>query len=105
VRVDLTLYKKSVKVRNVRRNNMELAKITSKGQVTIPRDIRQKMNLKTGDKILFIEENEKFFIQNSNSVVLAEFQKAMKGAAKEAGFKNPDDVTDFIKQLRKSKKK
>jgi AbrB family looped-hinge helix DNA binding protein len=84
---------------------MELAKITSKGQITIPRDIRQKMNLKTGDKILFFEENDKFFIQNTNSIVLAKFQKAMKGTAKDAGFNNPDDVTAYIKQMRKSKKK
>jgi len=84
---------------------MELAKITSKGQITIPKDIRTKMNLKTGDKILFFEENDKFFLQNSNAVALTEFQKAMKGAAEEAGFKDPDDVMNYIKELRKSKKK
>jgi len=84
---------------------MELAKITSKGQITIPRDIRQKMNLKTGDKILFFEENDKFFLQNSNSIVLSNFQKAMEGAAQEAGFNDPDDVVNYIKQLRKAKKK
>ena len=84
---------------------MELAKITSKGQITIPRDVRRKMNLKIGDKILFFEENGKYFLQNSNSVVLSEFQKAMGGSAKEAGFNGPDDVVDYIKQLRKSKKK
>jgi len=81
---------------------MELAKITSKGQVTIPRNIREKMNLKKGDKLVFFEENDKFFIQNSNSFSLSEFQKAMKGAAKEAGFESPDDVLNYIKQLRKS---
>ena len=84
---------------------MELAKITSKGQITIPRDIRKKMNLKTGDKILFFEENDRFFLQNSNSVVLSDFQEAMKGAAQEAGFKSPDDVMNYIKQIRNSKKK
>jgi len=83
---------------------MELAKITSKGQITIPKDIREKMNLKTGDKILFFEENDKFFLQNSNTIALAEFQKAMEGAAEEAGFKNPDDVMNYIKELRKSQK-
>jgi AbrB family looped-hinge helix DNA binding protein len=83
---------------------MELAKLTSKGQITIPRDIREKMNLKTGDKILFFEENDRYFLQNSNSIVLSDFQKAMEGAAKEAGFNDPDDVVDYIKQLRKSKK-
>jgi AbrB family looped-hinge helix DNA binding protein len=84
---------------------MELAKVTSKGQITIPRDIREKMNLKTGDKILFLQENDRFFLQNSNSVVLSDFQKAMEGAAKESGFNSPDDVVNYIKQVRKSKKK
>ena len=35
---------------------MELAKVTSKGQVTIPIDIRRKLGVKEGDKILFMEE-------------------------------------------------
>ena len=34
---------------------MEIAKVTSKGQITIPRDIRAKMDLKKGDKILIFE--------------------------------------------------
>ena len=84
---------------------MELAKLTSKGQITIPRDVREKLRLKTGDKVLFFEENDRYFFQNSNSIVLADFQKSMEGAAKEAGFNNPDDVTKYIKGLRKSKKK
>jgi len=78
---------------------MELAKLTSKGQITIPRDVRKKMNLKTGDKILFFEENDKFFLQNSNTIVLSNFQKAMEGAAQEAGFNDPDDVVDYIKNI------
>ena len=84
---------------------MELAKLTSKGQITIPRDVREKLKLKTGDKVLFFEENNRYFLQNSNSLVLSNFQKSMEGAAKEAGFNDPDDVTKYIKNLRKSKKK
>ena len=82
---------------------MELAKITSKGQITIPRDVREKLKLKTGDKVLFFEENNRYFLQNSNAIVLSEFQKSMEGAAKEAGLKNPDEVTKYIKNLRKEK--
>ena len=35
---------------------MELAKVTSKGQITIPIEIRKKLGIKNGDKILFVEE-------------------------------------------------
>ena len=36
---------------------MELAKVTSKGQVTIPIEIRKKLGINNGDKILFVEES------------------------------------------------
>jgi AbrB family looped-hinge helix DNA binding protein len=84
---------------------MELARVTSKGQITIPRDIRNKMNLKTGDKILFFEENGKYFLKNSNAMVLADFQIAMEGVAKKVGFISPDDVDKYIKTIRKSNRK
>ena len=78
---------------------MEIARVTAKGQITIPRDIRLKMNLKQGDEILFFEEDDKFFLQNSNSnsIALKKFQDNMKGEAERAGFNSPDDVVKFIK--------
>ncbi|MDR1147292.1 MAG: AbrB/MazE/SpoVT family DNA-binding domain-containing protein [Spirochaetaceae bacterium] len=79
---------------------MEIAKLRSKGQITIP-DIRQKMDLKKVDKILFFEENGKYYIQNSNSAALKIMQNVMKGEAEKAGFKNPDDVVKYIKDMRK----
>lgn len=37
---------------------MAKGKITSKGQVTIPKEIREKLQLTPGDKILFEETDE-----------------------------------------------
>ena len=37
---------------------MELAKVTSKGQITIPIEIRKKLGIKNGDKILFVEDRK-----------------------------------------------
>jgi AbrB family looped-hinge helix DNA binding protein len=84
---------------------MEVAKITSKGQITIPRDIRVKMELKQGDKILFFEEKGKYYFQNSASVGLKSIQKSMRGEAERAGFNNPDDVVNYIKLRRKIRSK
>ena len=41
---------------------MEIAKMTSKGQLTIPKDVRIALGLNTGDKVLFIEKDGGFFI-------------------------------------------
>jgi AbrB family looped-hinge helix DNA binding protein len=84
---------------------MEIAKVTSKGQITIPRDIRVKMGLKEGDKIVFFEEGGKYFIQNSASIALKDFQDSMKGEAKKVGFTDPDDVSEYIKSRRKIRNK
>ena len=87
---------------------MEIAKVTSKGQITIPRDIRVKMNIKRGDKIVFFEDNGKYFLQNSASLAvkaLEDIQNIMKGEAEKAGFNDSDDVVKYIKSLRKTRKK
>ena len=41
---------------------MELAKVTSKGQVTIPIEIRKKLGIKNGDKVLFVEEAGRIYM-------------------------------------------
>jgi antitoxin PrlF len=82
-------------------NVMEISRITSKGQITIPVDIRKKLNLKTGDKVVFIEEGGKIIFANSSMIALREFQHAMKGEAEKQGIYSEDDVNKLVKDIRK----
>ncbi|HPU78292.1 MAG TPA: AbrB/MazE/SpoVT family DNA-binding domain-containing protein [Thermosynergistes sp.] len=82
---------------------MELAKITSKGQITIPVDIRRKLGVKEGDKVLFVEEAGKVYILNASMEAIKEAQAAFAGEAERAGLKNEDDVVAMIKQLRRER--
>jgi AbrB family looped-hinge helix DNA binding protein len=79
---------------------MELAKMTSRGQITIPVQTRKKLNLKEGDKVFFIEEKGKIYIQNASQVALKTFQDEMEGEAVKAGFTSEEDVVHYIKNLR-----
>ncbi len=81
---------------------MELAKITSKGQITIPVQIRKKLKLKEGDKVFFIEEKGRVFFQNASQVALRTFQEEMTGEASKAGFSSEEDVIAYIRDLRKN---
>ncbi|HOS36326.1 MAG TPA: AbrB/MazE/SpoVT family DNA-binding domain-containing protein, partial [Treponemataceae bacterium] len=47
---------------------MELAKVTSKGQITIPQEIRKKLKLKEGDKVFFVEDNGSIQFLNASQV-------------------------------------
>ena len=39
------------------------ATVTSKGQVTVPTSVRDEMGLKGGDRILFVRDADRFYIE------------------------------------------
>lgn len=80
---------------------MDLAKVTSKGQVTIPIDIRKKLGLKNGDKVLFVEEAGRIYMINSSMDAFREAQMEFVGEADKVGLRDDEDVVNMIKELRK----
>lgn len=83
---------------------MELAKITTRGQLTLPIEIRKKLNVKEGSKVVFIEEDGRIIIENAGMFALREAREAMKGEAERLGLKGEQDVVDMIKQIRKQRR-
>jgi len=79
---------------------MELARITSKGQITIPVAIRKKLGVKDGDKVLFIQEGDKIIMMNASINALLEAQKSFDGVADELDIKNEQDIVNIIKEIR-----
>lgn len=80
---------------------MEIAKITSKGQITIPISIRNRLNLKTGDKIVILEEEGRFYFENSAMLAFKRVEDAFTGEAEKAGFNTEDEMQDYMKEIRK----
>ena len=79
---------------------MELAKITSKEQITIPASIRKLLGVKDGDKVLFVQEGNRVVMMNASVNALLEVQKALQGMAQELGVKDEQDVVDMVKEVR-----
>lgn len=82
-------------------SEMELAKITSKGQITIPIQIRKKLNLKEGDKVVFITEGDKIVLENSTKLAINEARRDFEGLAEELGLKSEDDLVSLVREVRK----
>lgn len=82
---------------------MELAKVTSKGQITIPLEIRKKLGVKEGDKVLFIEEQGRVIMVNSSMEALRKAQNAFAGEADRLGLKDEQDVVDLVSELRRER--
>jgi antitoxin PrlF len=83
---------------------MEIAKITTRGQLTLPIEIRKKLNVKEGSKVVFIEENGRIIIENAGMLALREAREAMQGEAERLGLKDEQDVVDMIKQVRRQRR-
>lgn len=84
--------------------NIFTAKITSKGQVTIPIAIRQKLKLKEGKNIIFWEDENGCAIYNPSEIslnALKRIQTSFDGEAEKANIKTEEDVVDLIKEIRK----
>ena len=79
---------------------MEIAKITAKGQITIPASIRKRMNLKDGDKVLFVEDGDRFYVENAALVAINHMQESFTGEAERLGLKDEDDVAAMVKEIR-----
>lgn len=76
------------------------AKVMSKGQVTIPKDIREVLGVASGDRITFIVEGNTVRIVNSAVYAMQVLQKEMAGEAERTGLTSDDDVIALVKELR-----
>lgn len=80
---------------------LDMAKVTSKGQVTVPASVRGAIGVQEGDKILFVQEDDgRISLYGSNMQVLKATQEAFAGAAQEAGLANIDDVVALVNDVR-----
>ena len=83
---------------------MNLAKISVNGQITVPVEIRRLLRLKTGDKILFFQnESGDVILSNASATAIRRAQLAFAGAAEKLGVKNDDDVQSLVDDLRSGK--
>ena len=76
------------------------AKVMAKGQVTIPKDIREVLGVASGDRVTFIVEGNNVQIVNSAVYAMQMLQKEMTGEAKKAFLNTDEDIMDLVKELR-----
>ena len=83
---------------------MNLAKISSNGQITVPVEIRRLLGLKSGDKILFFQNKDgDVVINNASAKAIYKAQAAFAGIAEELGVQNEDDVQKLVDEIRYGK--
>lgn len=80
---------------------MNLARLSSNGQITVPVEIRRLLGLKSGDKILFFQnQGGEVVVANASAQALAKAQNAFTGLAEKLGVQDEDDVQDLVDEVR-----
>lgn len=80
---------------------MNLAKISANGQITLPVEIRRSLGLKSGDKVLFLQnQNGDIILTNASSQAIRKAQTAFSGAAEAMGVSSEDDIQALVDELR-----
>jgi AbrB family looped-hinge helix DNA binding protein len=70
---------------------MPTAKLTSKGQLTVPRDVREDLGLRAGDSIDFIKDDGGFRIRKRTP---PDPFKKWRGYFKDLAGKDPDELVE-----------
>ena len=83
---------------------LDMAKVTTKGQITIPKAIRQILGVGTGDKVLFYDLGDGSVAMRSARLgALRDLRSAFEGAAEEAGIDDENDVVELVREMRREK--
>lgn len=86
---------------------MYTAKLTSESQLTLPAPVRKSLGVDNGDQVVFIESEYDYVILNAKDFKMQkrlawkELRDSFEGAAEEADWKDIDDVSAYIKEMRK----
>ena len=76
------------------------AKVMAKGQITLPKDIRTKLHINTGDRVTLICEDDKVIMMNAAVYAMKMLQNEMVGEAEKAGLHSDDDVVKMVMEMR-----
>jgi AbrB family looped-hinge helix DNA binding protein len=82
--------------------NLATTKMSSKGQVVIPEDIRKRLKLKAGTQFVVVGENDVVILKSISPPSISEFDTLIAEArkqGKEAGLKQ-SDITEAIAKVR-----
>ena len=76
------------------------AKVMAKGQITIPKDIREVLGVSSGDRVSFVVEGNTVRLVNSAVYAMQVLQSEMRGEAERARLTSEEDVMALVKELR-----
>ncbi len=87
--------------------NAQVLTVSSKGQISLPVNIRRKLSIDAGDKLVLYASGDSIMLKTLKLPTAAEFEASLDEAqtwAASVGYQE-EDVNDIIKSVRQRKRK
>lgn len=76
---------------------VDSAKVMSKGQITLPKAVREDLALQTGDRVMLIRENNKVILLNAADYAMQYLQSQLA----DVNPMNDEEVVSEVKKARR----
>ena len=85
--------------------NLATTRMSSKGQVVIPEDIRNRLKLRNGSRFVVVGKDDVIILKTIAPPAMAEFDLLVSEARKQAkkAKLKPSDISDALKKVRRLK--
>lgn len=80
--------------------DLKVSRLTSKGQVTVPQAIRERLGLQEGDRVAFVEEDEQVVLKKASVIAFNHLADEIATEAEKLGI-TEEDVLLELKRVRK----
>ena len=81
----------------------DIIKVSSKGQIVIPREVRKKLGVKGGEKLLVLTRDGDILLRKTKELSLEEIGERIDKVVKEEGIDVDKLVAEAVEWVRKSK--
>lgn len=81
----------------------DMVKVSSKGQIIIPKDLRERLGVKTGEKLLVLSRNGEILLKKTEEVSIEEIAGKIEKQTKQEGIDIDKLLDEAIEWARKPK--
>ena len=79
---------------------VDSAKVMDKGQITLPKDIREALGVGTGDRVTLIWRDDQVIMMNAAVYAMKMLREGMAGEFEKASIHNDEDVLAAVRAVR-----
>ncbi len=81
---------------------VDIGTVSARGQIAIPAEMREKMQLKEGEKVLFLLEGDTLLMKKASAMSWEEITRPLHQAARLAGMKE-SEIPELVHRIRRKK--